>query len=77
MATKPSVLLGTLKECLESVEERYSGYRDDLYDLLAEVVVLERSHSNRRIEIVKQIQDRCEVAGQDLWSKTTKKRNES
>jgi len=70
MATKPSILLETLKDCIDDVNEPYPGYRDELYDLIAEIVVLERSHSNRQIAIVQQIRDKCELAGKDRWSKT-------
>ena len=70
MATKSSVLLETLKTCINDVIEPYPGYRDELYDLLAEIIFLERSNTHQRINIVQKIQDRCEDAGKVRWSKT-------
>jgi hypothetical protein len=56
-------LIAVMREAVASVEGRYLGYRDDLFDYVAQVVMLEREHERKATQIQKKIGDRVAALG--------------
>lgn len=52
-----------MREAVAGVEDRYLGYRDDLFDYVAQVVMLEREHERKATQIQKKIGDRVAALG--------------
>ena len=67
MPTNPRALLSAIDECLDQIEERYSGYRDDLKSTMADVISMERQHEIQQTNIVQQIRGQCELLGDDIF----------
>lgn len=57
-----------LDEC-ESIEERCNGYREELVETIAEIIVLERQHRVQGTNIWQKINDKCNAAGNFLARK--------
>ena len=55
-----------LKEEIEKVEFRYNGYRDELKDLIADILVLEQENFISKTNIQQKMGDLFELAGKDL-----------
>ena len=55
----------------EQIDERYKGYRESAKELVADVLMLERENSIRKIPIVQKIQDKVSASGQLLYRKTS------
>lgn len=56
-------LVGVMREAVAGAEERYSGYRGDLFDYVAQIVMLEREHERKATQIQKRIGDRVAALG--------------
>lgn len=48
---------------VDRVRERCDGYRDELKETIADVMMRERENRVRQTNIQQQVNDRCEVAG--------------
>lgn len=51
-------LVAVMREAIDGVEDRYPGYRGDLFDYVAQIVMLEREHERRATQIQKKVGDR-------------------
>jgi hypothetical protein len=67
MPTNPRVLLSAIDTCLDQIEERYPGYRDELKSVMADVISMERRHEIQQTNIVQQIRGQCELLGDDIF----------
>lgn len=54
-----------LKECA-GLDERCNGYRDELIDVIAEILEYERSHRVSATNIQKKINDKCNATARFL-----------
>lgn len=63
MAVDQRKLIAVMRQAVESVEERYVGYRSDLFDYVAQIVMLEREHERKATQIQKKIGDRVGALG--------------
>lgn len=54
-----------LNEC-ESIEERCDGYREELIEVITEIIALERQHRVQGTNIQQKINDKCKAAGHFL-----------
>lgn len=58
MAVDQRKLIAVIKSAVGDVELRYDGYHDDLFDYVAQIVMLEREHEKRATQIQKKITDK-------------------
>lgn len=63
MAVDQRKLIAVMRQAVENVEERYVGYRSDLFDYVAQIVMLEREHERKATQIQKKIGDRVGALG--------------
>jgi len=56
-------LIGVMREAVASVEERYLGYRADLFDYVSQIVLLEREHERKATQIQKKVSDKVTALG--------------
>ena len=56
-----------LEEC-SGMEERCDGYRDEITEVIAEILEYERGHRISATNIQKKINDKCNAAGRFLSS---------
>lgn len=63
MAVDQRKLITVLKAAVDNVEERYSGYHADLFDYVAQIVMLEREHERKATQIQKKIGDKVDALG--------------
>jgi len=54
-------VLETVRSQCERSEERFTGYRKELLDTLAEVLHIERVHKTSATNVVQQIEGKCEA----------------
>jgi hypothetical protein len=47
----------------QGIEERYEGYREDLFALVVDVIEMERLHAVQHTNIMQKIGDKCSVLG--------------
>ena len=57
-----------LEEC-KTVEERCSGYREELIDVITDIITAERQHREKGTNIQQKINDKCNAAGRFLAEK--------
>ena len=63
MAVDQRKLISVLRAAVDDIEERYVGYRADLLDTVAQVVMLEREHEQKATQIQKKVGDRIDALG--------------
>ena len=49
-----------------NLEERCKGYKDEIFNTLADILELERLHRIRAINIQQKINDKCDATGRLL-----------
>lgn len=54
-----------LEQCAE-VEDRCEGYREEIIDVISDIIGYERQHRVQGINIQKKINDKCDAAGSYL-----------
>ncbi len=54
-----------LEEC-NKIEDRCQGYRDEIIDVISDIVEYERQHRVQGMNIQKKINDKCNAAGRFL-----------
>jgi hypothetical protein len=54
-----------LNEC-KTIEERCSGYKEELVEVITEIIAAERQHRVQSTYIQQRINDRCSAAGDFL-----------
>ncbi|HMS12466.1 MAG TPA: hypothetical protein PKD80_05150 [Microthrixaceae bacterium] len=50
-----------IKSSVDHVEGRYGRYHDDLFDYVAQIVMLEREHEKRATQIQKKVSDKVDA----------------
>jgi hypothetical protein len=63
MAVDQRKLIAVMRDAVTSVEERYPGYRRDLFDYVAQIVMLEREHERKATQIQKKVADKVAALG--------------
>lgn len=69
MAYNDRKIMAVLREELDQVEEKYSGYKEDLENLMKQVLNLERQHTLSYRNIVKDISSEINKVGMKLYDK--------
>ena len=59
-----------LKEC-RSIEERCDGYKEELLEVITEIITAERQHRVQGTHIQKKITDKCNAAADFLAKNRT------
>lgn len=54
-----------LEQCSD-VEERCEGYREEIVDVISDIIEYERKHRVQGTNIQKKINDKCDAAGRYL-----------
>ena len=57
-------------ENISEIEERYQGYSDDLKQLVAEVMVLERDHQIQKTNIKQLMSEKIALSANELFEKS-------
>lgn len=52
-----------MRGAVSGIEERYDGYRADLFDYVSQIVMLEREHERKATQIQKKIGDKVSALG--------------
>ena len=63
MAVDQRKLISVIKLAVEEVEGHYDRSHDDLFDYVAQIVMLEREHERRATQIQKKITDKVDALG--------------
>lgn len=63
MAVDQRKLISVMRDAVDEVEDRYKGYRADLFDYVSQIVMLEREHERRATQIQKKVGDRVDALG--------------
>lgn len=63
MAVDQRKLIEVIKSSVGGVEGRYDRYHDDLFDFVAQIVMLEREHEKRATQIQKKVTDKVDALG--------------
>ena len=65
MTVSQQKLLSVLRDQVDQIDEtdRVPGYRRDLLETLAQIVVLEKEHLEARTQIQKKINDKAQALG--------------
>lgn len=63
MAVDQRKLIAVMREAVASLEERYPDYHTDLFDYVAQIVMLEREHERKATQIQKKVSDRVAALG--------------
>lgn len=63
MAVDQRKLIAVIKSAVGDVEGRYDRYHDDLFDYVAQIVMLEREHEKRATQIQKKVTDKVDALG--------------
>ena len=60
-----------LDEC-KNIEERYDGYKEEMLEVISDILQYEREHRISRTDIQKKINDKCNAAGYSLSEKRSR-----
>lgn len=63
MAVDQRKLIAVMREAVAGVEDRYPGYRADLFDYVSQIVLLEREHERKATQIQKKVSDKVTALG--------------
>lgn len=58
MAVDQRKLIAVIKSAVGEIEIRYDRYHEDLFDHVAQIVMLEREHERRATQIQKKVTDK-------------------
>ncbi len=56
-------IISIILEQSAEVEDRCEGYREEIIDIISDIIVYERQHRVQGTNIQKQINDKCDAAG--------------
>jgi len=62
-------LISVMRGAVSRIEERYDGYRDDLFDYLSQIVMLEREHQRQATQIQKKVGDKVSALGTYIYNR--------
>jgi len=63
MAVDQRKLIAVMRDAVAGVEDRYPGYRKDLFDYVSQIVLLEREHERKATQIQKKVTDKVNALG--------------
>ena len=69
MPTNRNHLLEIMKEELLNVEEKRTGYRQELMATLADILMLEHENSVKGLNIQQKVSEKCQALGEYLAKK--------
>jgi hypothetical protein len=61
MAVDQRKLISVLRAAVNGCESRYPTYHDDLFDHVAQIVMLEREHDRKATQIQKKVSDKIDA----------------
>ena len=59
-------IVSIISDQCKNLEGRCKGYRDEIFNTIADILELERQHRIRSINIQKKINDKCDATGRFL-----------
>lgn len=59
-------IVSIISDQCKNLDERCSGYRDEILNTVADILELERQHRIRSINIQQKINDKCDATGRFL-----------
>jgi len=59
-------VVSIISDQFKNVDERCKGYREEIFNIVAEILELERQHRIRAINIQQKINDKCDATGRFL-----------
>ena len=68
-------IIGIILEQSTELEERCNGYREEIIEVIAEILAYERGHRVSRTNIQKKINDKCDAAAQFLVRQRSRNAN--
>ena len=71
MAVDQRKLITVIKSAVEDVEIRYDQYHEDLFDYVAQIVMLEREHERRATQIQKKVTDKVHALAKLIETKAS------
>ena len=75
MPLNSKTVIDILLEESKNIEERCEGYKDEIVDLVADIITEERHHRVHGTNIQQKITDKCRASGRFL-AKNRKKQND-
>lgn len=63
MTVDQQKLIAVMRDAVAGVEERFPEYRTDLFDYVAQILLLEREHERKATQIQKKVSDRVSALG--------------
>jgi hypothetical protein len=62
-------IIGIILDECKSVEERCEGYREELVEVISDIITTERQHRVQGTNVQQRISDKCNAAGRFLAEK--------
>lgn len=62
-------IIGIILDECKTIEERCNGYREELVEVVTDIITLERQHRVQSMNIQQKINDICNTAGRFLAEK--------
>ena len=59
-------IVSIISDQCKNLDERCRGYRDEIFNTVADILALERQHRIRSINIQQKINDKCDATGRFL-----------
>ena len=59
-------IVSIISEQCRNLESKCPGYRDEIFNTIADIIELERQHRIRAINIQQKINDKCDATGRFL-----------
>lgn len=59
-------IVSIISDQCKNLDERCRGYRDEIFNTVADILGLERQHRIRSINIQQKINDKCDATGRFL-----------
>jgi len=59
-------IVSIISDQCKNLDERCRGYRDEIFNTVADILVFERQHRIRSINIQQKINDKCDATGRFL-----------
>ena len=59
-------IVSIISDQCKNLDKRCGGYRDEIFNTVADILALERQHRIRSINIQQKINDKCDATGRFL-----------
>ena len=66
-------IIGIILDECKSVEERCEGYREELVEVISDIITTERQHRVQGTNVQQRISDKCNAAGRFLAEKRSQR----